>query len=98
MAIDRAMQPEILDYMDAGIGTSENPLRFGKPLRVVALSCSRLPDHLRPVGNKPRGVLIIKHRSTVYDPADRPRFRKSVFARHDKDAVKSRHDCGHPNG
>jgi hypothetical protein len=79
MAIDRAIQPEILDYMDASIGTDEKPLRFGKPLRVVALSCSRLPDHLRLSGTNPRGVLTIKHRSTVYDQADRPRFRKSVL-------------------
>jgi mRNA interferase RelE/StbE len=32
-AIDRAMQREILDYMDARIATDEDPRRFGKPLR-----------------------------------------------------------------
>jgi hypothetical protein len=32
-AIDRAMQREILDYMDSRIATDENPRRFGKPCR-----------------------------------------------------------------
>jgi mRNA interferase RelE/StbE len=32
-AIDRAMQREILDYMDARIATDKDPRRFGKPLR-----------------------------------------------------------------
>jgi mRNA interferase RelE/StbE len=32
-AIDRAMQREILGYMDIRIATDEDPRRFGKPLR-----------------------------------------------------------------
>lgn len=32
-AIDRAMQREVLDYMDRRIATEEDPRRFGKPLR-----------------------------------------------------------------
>jgi mRNA interferase RelE/StbE len=32
-AIDKAMQREILDYMDSRIATDEDPRRFGKPLR-----------------------------------------------------------------
>jgi mRNA interferase RelE/StbE len=31
-AIDRAMQREILNYMDARIATDDDPRRFGKPL------------------------------------------------------------------
>jgi len=32
-AIDRPIQREILDYMDARIASNENPRRFGKSLR-----------------------------------------------------------------
>jgi len=32
-AIDRPMQPEILEYMDTRIAAEEDPRRFGKPLR-----------------------------------------------------------------
>jgi mRNA interferase RelE/StbE len=60
-AIDRAMQREILDYMDARIATEEDPRRFGKPLRheLYGLWRYRVRDYriiLRHSGTNPRGV------------------------------------------
>ena len=72
-AIDRAMQREILDYMDSRIATDEDPRRFGKPLRhqLRGLWRYRVRDYriICDIREQTRivFVLTIKHRSTVYD-------------------------------
>lgn len=72
-ATDRAMQREILDYMDTRIARDEDPRRFRKPLRYelrglwryrvrdYRITCQIL-EQARVVF-----VLTIKHRSTAYD-------------------------------
>ena len=72
-AIDRAMQREILDYMDARIATDEDPRRFGKPLRheLRGLWRYRVRNYriICDIREQSRlvFVLTIKHGSTVYD-------------------------------
>jgi mRNA interferase RelE/StbE len=60
--IDRAMQREILDYIDTRIATDEDPCRFGKPLRHELRGLWRYrvrdSDHLRHSGAKSRGVCL----------------------------------------
>ena len=72
-AIDRAMQWEILDYIDARIATGEDPRRFGKPLRhgLRGLWRYRVRDYQIICDIREQTcvvfVLTVKHRSTVYD-------------------------------
>jgi len=72
-AIDRGIQREILDYMDARIAGHGDPRRFGKSLRHEFRGLWRyrvrdyriicdVQDHRRVVF-----VLTIKHRSTSYE-------------------------------
>ncbi len=67
------MQRDVLDYMDTRIGTDEEPLRFGKPLRHGrrGLWRYRVRDYrvLCDIREQTRVVFVlsIKHRSTVYD-------------------------------
>ena len=72
-AIDRAMQREILDYIDTRIATDQDPHRFGKPLRgeLSGLWRYRVRDYrvICDIREQSRVVFVltIKHRSTVYD-------------------------------
>ncbi len=72
-AIDRAMQREILDYMDARIAADADPRRFGKPLRheLRGLWRFRVRDYriVCDIREQTREVFVptIKHRSTAYD-------------------------------
>ena len=72
-AIDRAIQREILDYMDSRIATDEDPRRFGKPLRheLRGLWRYRVRDYrfICDIREKTSVVFVltVKHRSTVYD-------------------------------
>jgi len=72
-AIDRAMQREILDYLDTRIATDEDPRRFGKPLRqdLRGLWRFRVRDYriVCELREEIAVVLVvaIKHRSIVYD-------------------------------
>ena len=71
-AIDRAMQQEILDYMDTRIATEEDPRRFGKPLRhdKHGLWRYRVRDYRVICVIRDSAhivfVLTIKHRSLAY--------------------------------
>jgi mRNA interferase RelE/StbE len=72
-AIDRGMQKEILDYMDDRIATTDDPRRFGKPLRhdKRGLWRYRVRDYrvicqIRDASSTVF-VLHIKHRSIAYD-------------------------------
>ena len=72
-AIDRAMQREILDYMDSRIATGQDPRRFGKPLRHELRGLWRYRDrdyrNICDIREESHVVLVltIKHRSIVYD-------------------------------
>ena len=72
-AIDRALQREILDYMDTRIASEEDPRRFGKSLRYESrgLWRYRVRDYrivceIREASHLVF-VLTIKHRSIVYE-------------------------------
>ena len=72
-AIDRAMQREILDYMDTRIAMEEDPRRFGKPLRHELRGLWRY--HVRDyrficeIREQTRVVVVltVKPRSAAYD-------------------------------
>ena len=70
--IDRAMQREILDYMDQRIAFAANPRDFGKPLRggKFGLWRYRVRDYRIVCQLKEHRLLVlvvrIGHRSTVY--------------------------------
>ena len=72
-AIDRALQREILAYMDARIASEEDPRRFGKPLRYESrgLWRYRVRDYriVCDIRDTSRVVFVltIKHRSIVYE-------------------------------
>jgi mRNA interferase RelE/StbE len=72
-AIDRAIQREILDYLDARIAGNEEPRRFGKSLRheLRGLWRYRVRDYrvICDVQDQRRVVFVltIKHRSTSYE-------------------------------
>jgi mRNA interferase RelE/StbE len=72
-AIDRAIQREILDYMDTRIATDQDPRRFGKPLRraLGGLWRYRVRDYriICEIRQEIRVifVLTVKHRSIAYD-------------------------------
>jgi len=71
-AIDRAMQREILNYMDTRIATAEDPRHFGKPLRheLGGLWRYRVRDYRIICEIREESgvvfVVTIKHRSIVY--------------------------------
>jgi mRNA interferase RelE/StbE len=71
--LDRAMQREILDYIDARIATDEDPRRLGKPLRhaLRGLWGYRVRDYRIICDIREQTclvlVLTVKHRSTAYD-------------------------------
>ena len=84
-AIDRAMQREILDYMDTRIATDEDPRRFGKPLRheLRGLWRYRVRDYriicdIREQ-NRVVFVLTVKHRSTGVHGEVVPDKRWKIF-------------------
>ncbi len=70
--LDRSVQSEIVDYMDARIATAEDPRRFGKPLRggKFGLWRYRVRDHriICELHDRRLVVLVVAvgHRSTVY--------------------------------
>ena len=72
-AIDRALQREILDYLETRIATDEDPRRFGKPLRHEhrGLWRYRVRDYriICDIREQACAVLVltVKHRSTAYD-------------------------------
>jgi mRNA interferase RelE/StbE len=72
-AIDRALQLEILDYMDTRIASEQDPRRFGKPLRHErrGLWRYRVRDYRVVCDIRDASrivfVLTIKHRSIVYE-------------------------------
>jgi mRNA interferase RelE/StbE len=72
-AIDRAMQREILDYMDTRIATEEDPRRFGKSLghELRGLWPYRVRDYgiICDIRDQIQAALVltIKHRSIAYD-------------------------------
>ena len=72
-AVDRAMQREILDYMDERIASEEDPRRFGKSLshELRKLWRYRVRDYriLCDIREESRVVMVlaIKHRSIAYD-------------------------------
>jgi mRNA interferase RelE/StbE len=72
-AIDRAMQREILEYMDTRIATDEDPRRFGKPLRYELRGVwrYRVRDYriICDIREQTRVVFVltVKHRSTAYE-------------------------------
>ena len=71
--IDRAMQRELLDYMDRRVATDEDPRRFGKALRHEhrGLWRYRVRDYRVICEIREQAgvvfVLTIKHRSVAYD-------------------------------
>jgi mRNA interferase RelE/StbE len=72
-AVDRAMQRELLDYMNRRIATNEDPRRFGKALRYErhGLWRYRVRDYrvICEIREETSVVLVltIKHRSVAYD-------------------------------
>ena len=70
--LDRAIQREILDYMDNRIATADSPRSFGKPLRggKFGLWRYRVRDHriICQLRDKRLVVLVVAvgHRSTIY--------------------------------
>ena len=72
-AIDRPIQREILDYMDARIAGHGDPRRFGKSLRheFRGLWRYRVRDYrIICQFDVARGVVLVQaigHRSTIYD-------------------------------
>ncbi len=71
--LDRAIQREILDYMERRIGTASDPRQFGKPLRgsKFGLWRYRLRDYRIVCELQDRRLVVlgvsIGHRSTVYE-------------------------------
>ena len=71
--LDRTIQAEILDYMDARVITAADPGDFGKPLRhkKFGLWRYRVRDYriICELNMQRRIVVVhaIGHRSTVYD-------------------------------
>jgi mRNA interferase RelE/StbE len=71
--LDRAVQREILDYMDARIAKAANPRQFGKPLRGgrFGLWRYRVRDYriICELQDQRLLVLVVAlgHRSTIYD-------------------------------
>jgi len=69
--LDRAIQREILDYMEHRIGAAEDPRQFGKPLRgsKFGLWRYRVRDYriISEFQERRRVVLVVAigHRSTV---------------------------------
>lgn len=72
-AIDRAIQGEILAYMDTRIATDQDPRRFGRPLRheLRGLWRYRVRGYriICQIREQSRVVFVlnIKHRSVAYD-------------------------------
>jgi mRNA interferase RelE/StbE len=71
--LDRAVQKEILDYMDARIAPAEDPSAFGKPLRnsLKGLWRYRIQDY-RVICEIQEGRLVVLvvavgHRSKIYE-------------------------------
>ena len=71
--LDRAIQREILDYMERRIGAAADPRKFGKPLRgsKFGLWRYRLRDYriVCELQGKRLVVLVVSigHRSTIYE-------------------------------
>ncbi len=71
--LDRSVQREILDYMERRIGKTDDPRKFGKPLRgsKFGLWRYRLRDYriVCELQDKRLMVLVVSigHRSTVYE-------------------------------
>ncbi len=71
--LDRAVQKEILDYMDQRIAASEDPHKFGKPLRAskFGLWRYRMRDDriICQIKNRRLVVLVVSigHGSTIYE-------------------------------
>jgi mRNA interferase RelE/StbE len=71
--LDRAVQREILDYMEERVATAEDPRDFGKPLRAskFGLWRYRVRDYrvICELQGKRLVVLVVTigHRSTVYE-------------------------------
>jgi len=71
--LDRAIQREILDYMEERVATAEDPRDFGKPLRAskFGLWRYRVRDYrvICELQGKRLVVLVVAigHRSTVYE-------------------------------
>lgn len=71
--LDRAIQREILDYMDTRIATATHPSDFGKPLRAskFGLWRYRVRDYriICEMQDQRLVVLVVAegHRSTIYD-------------------------------
>ena len=71
--LDRAIQREILDYMDQRVATAKDPRDFGKPLRAsrFGLWRYRVRDYriICELQEKRLIVLVVAvgHRSTIYD-------------------------------
>jgi mRNA interferase RelE/StbE len=71
--LDRAIQREILDYMDSRVATADDPRHFGKPLRAskFGLWRYRVRDYriICELQEKRLVVLVVAvgHRSTIYD-------------------------------
>lgn len=67
--LDRAVQREILDYLDTRVATAVHPSAFGKPSRAskFGLWRNRVRDyHIICEVEEKRLVLAVGHRSTVY--------------------------------
>ena len=71
--LDRAIQREILDYMDTRVATAQDPRHFGRPLRAskFGLWRYRVRDYriICELQEKRLVVLVVAvgHRSTIYD-------------------------------
>jgi mRNA interferase RelE/StbE len=71
--LDRAVQKEILDYLDTRIAFAENPRVFGKPLRhaLKGLWRYRIGDYriICEIQDERLVVLVVAvgHRSSVYE-------------------------------
>jgi mRNA interferase RelE/StbE len=71
--LDRPIQKEILDYMDHRIAVSEDPRKFGKPLRAskFGLWRYRVRDYriICELQDRHLVVLVVSvgHRSTIYE-------------------------------
>ena len=71
--LDRAIQREILDYMDSRVATADDPRHFGKPLRAskFGLWRYRVRDYriICELQETRLVVLVVAvgHRSTIYD-------------------------------
>lgn len=71
--LDRAVQREILDYMEERIGRAEDPRSFGKPLRHSKLGLwrYRVSDYRITCQLQQAKLIVlvvaVGHRSTVYE-------------------------------